>query len=182
MKEKETSAGTNYLKNMKALFSYYKQLGEKALSQVGDKDISWRPDPESNSLAVIAKHISGNMLSRWTDFFTSDGEKPWRNRDGEFIDDIKNKNDLLERWEKGWSCLLNTFSGIKEEDLSRTVTIRNKSHTVIEAINRHLCHYAFHIGQLVYAAKSRRSSEWQSLSIPKGKSEDYNKSRISKKT
>jgi len=170
----------NYLRSITELFLYYKGLGDKALAQVKDTEIHWRPDGESNSIAVLVKHMRGNMLSRWTDFLTTDGEKEWRNRESEFVDDIKDKESMLSIWEKGWSFLLSALGKLKPEDLQKIVYIRNEGHTVVEAINRHLTHCAQHVGQIIYIAKYLRAKSWQSLSIPKGKTEEFNKMKFSR--
>lgn len=161
-------------------FQYYKQLGEKTFSQLSEKDLFWQYNENSNSIAIIVNHLYGNMLSRWTDFLTTDGEKDWRNRDDEFEDIIKTKQQLLEKWEKGWNCLFDALQLIKtEEDLQQIIYIRNEGHTVIEAINRQLAHYPYHIGQIVFIGKMLKDTEWNSLSIPKNKSSDYNQIKFS---
>ncbi|MGV0920089.1 DUF1572 domain-containing protein [Empedobacter falsenii] len=161
-------------------FQYYKQLGEKTFSQLTDEELFWQYNENSNSIAIIVNHLSGNMLSRWTDFLTTDGEKEWRNRDEEFEDTIKTKQQLLEKWEKGWKCLFNALAQIKtDEDLEQIIYIRNEGHTVIEAINRQLAHYPYHVGQIVFIGKLIKDNEWNSLSIPKNKSSDYNQIKFS---
>ncbi len=169
-----------YLKDIIKLFEYYRILGEKAMEQVEEEDLFWKSDPNSNSIAVIVKHISGNMLSRWTDFLSSDGEKEWRDRDSEFETDLKSKSELMEIWNKGWGCLFSTLNMLKGSDMTRTVYIRNTGHSVSEAINRQLAHYASHIGQIVILAKMIKKEAWLSLSIPKGSSSDFNKSMFSR--
>lgn len=169
---------TNYLDGTRRLFRYYKSLGDKSLAQIRDEEIHEELAPGANSVAVIVKHMSGNMLSRWTDFLTSDGEKEWRNRDGEFEDTITDKKELLEVWEKGWDCLFSAIDPLTEEDLGKIIYIRNEGHTVMEAMNRQLAHYASHVGQLVYLCKSIRGEDWQSLSIPKGESKSFNKEKF----
>jgi len=165
----------NFLESTKALFRYYRQLGEKALQQISEADINWQFNPESNSIAVLVKHLWGNMRSRFTDFLSSDGEKPWRRREAEFDNDIRNLDELWAKWNEGWDCLFQALESLSEEDLGRTVYIRNQGHTVVEALQRQLTHYAYHIGQLVYLARMRRGAEWQSLSIPRGKTEEFNR-------
>ena len=161
-------------------FQYYKQLGEKTFEQLTEEDLFWQYNEKSNSIAIIVNHLLGNMLSRWTDFLTTDGEKEWRNRDSEFEDVIKTKQELLEKWEKGWKCLFDALSQIKtDEDLQQIIYIRNEGHTVIEAINRQLAHYPYHIGQIVFIGKLLKDNEWNSLSIPKNKSSDYNQTKFS---
>ena len=161
---------TNYLESVKQQFDYYKLLGEKALDQLEDDQLFWQYNEESNSIAVIMKHLWGNMMSRWTDFLTSDGEKSWRKRDAEFEQDIKNRKELIEKWDEGWLCLYEALDTINKDNFSTTVYIRNMEHTVIEAINRQLAHYAYHIGQLVYLGRMIRGEQWKSLSIPKSNS------------
>ena len=160
---------TNPIESALGLFQQYKELTEKAVAQLSNIELFNVPESESNSIAVIMKHMSGNMLSRFTDFLTSDGEKPWRNRDGEFEIDSMDKNALMEYWEKGWACLFHALEPLKEEDLKKTITIRNEPHSVLEAINRSLTHLSYHAGQIVYVAKMYRSSEWKTLTIPKKK-------------
>lgn len=171
--------GENYLKSMNRQFMYYKSLGEKAMAQIDDEKLFHQFNEDSNSIATIVKHLSGNMISRWTDFFTSDGEKEWRNRDGEFENDIKTRSEVIALWDKGWDCLFKTLNEIKPEDLEKIIYIRNEGHTVMEAINRQLAHYPYHVGQIVYIAKMVKSSGWESLSIPRNKSKDYNAGKFS---
>jgi hypothetical protein len=170
---------TNYLKSIKQQFEYYKILGEKAIEQLEEEQLFIALNEDSNSIATIVKHISGNMLSRWTDFLTSDGEKEWRNRDAEFENDINSKTELLVIWNKGWSCLFDAINPLKQEDLSKIIYIRNEGHTIAEAINRQLAHYPYHIGQIVFLAKLLKKTEWDSLSIPKNKSANYNADKFS---
>lgn len=169
-----------YLESCKRLFLYYKILGEKAIEQLEEEQLFFAAHEDTNSIAVIVQHLSGNMLSRWTDFLTSDGEKEWRNRDGEFELNLQNKEELLNIWKKGWDCLFNTINAISEEQLSQIIYIRNEGHTVLDAINRQLAHYPYHIGQIVFYAKMLKKTEWISLSIPKNKSNDYNADKFSK--
>jgi hypothetical protein len=159
----------DYLKSAKRQFTVYKETAEKAIAQVDDEMLNWQYNEDSNSIAVLVKHMSGNMISRWTDFFTSDGEKEWRDRDSEFENDIKTREDLMKVWDKGWDVFLQTLNDIKPEDLSRTIYIRKEAHSVLEAINRQLAHYSYHIGQIVYISKMVHQGEWKSLSIPKKK-------------
>lgn len=163
----------NYLQSAIQQFEYYKLLGEKTFAQVPEEKLSWQINPESNSMATIVKHLAGNMISRWTDFFQSDGEKPWRNREAEFNNDLVTREAMLELWEKGWSALLTTLNSLQEEDLGKIIYIRNQGHTVMEAINRQLAHYPYHIGQIVFLGKICAGS-WTSLSIPRGSSGSYN--------
>jgi hypothetical protein len=146
-----------------------KKNAEQAIAQLRDEDLHWQPDPESNSIAIIMKHMAGNMISRWTDFLTSDGEKPNRNRDGEFIDDLTSRADLLAFWERGWACALNALEALKPEDLEKTVYIRSEAHSVPLAIIRQVAHYANHAGQIVYIAKHRAGGHWETLSIPRNR-------------
>src|SRR5437762_9228967 len=168
--------GKHYLEDALYTFRYYKKLAERAIAQIGDEDFFKTLDEESNSIAVNMKHMAGNMLSRWTDFLTTDGEKPERNRDMEFIMlPATTKEDVLTYWGKGWQSVFAAVEPLKPEDLARTVTIRGQDHTVVQAINRQLAHYAYHVGQIVYLAKHFKASDWQSLSVPKNKSEEFNK-------
>ncbi|MGI8919629.1 MAG: DUF1572 family protein [Pyrinomonadaceae bacterium] len=164
-----------YLDDTRASFRAYKKLAEKALAQIEDEEYFVTLDAESNSIAIIMKHMAGNMISRWTDFLTTDGEKPDRNRDMEFvIDSETTKPSLLAYWEKGWACLFATLEPLQPEVLRRTVFIRGEEHTVVQAINRQMTHYAYHIGQIVLLAKHYRSNEWKSLSVPKNRSAGFN--------
>ncbi|MBE9490164.1 MAG: DUF1572 family protein [Bacteroidetes bacterium] len=171
---------SSYLDSITKQFEYYKMLGDKTFGQLNNTQILWQFNDESNSIAIIVKHIVGNMLSRWTNFLTEDGEKKWRYRDTEFEDAYTTKEDMLAAWEKGWQCLFNTIKPLTENDLKRIIYIRNQGHTVTEAINRQLSHYSYHIGQLIFVAKMIKGKEWQSLSIPKGKSKTYNTNKFSK--
>jgi len=170
----------SYLDSVKKQFLYYKMLGEKAMDQLEPNQLFFAVNEDTNSIATIVKHISGNMLSRWTDFLTSDGEKEWRNRDAEFENDLQSKEEVLELWNKGWKCLENALESLKPEQLSDIIYIRNEGHTVIEAINRQLAHYPYHIGQIVFYAKQLKNSAWNSLSIPKNKSGNYNAEKFAK--
>ncbi|MFC2093488.1 DUF1572 family protein, partial [Bacteroidota bacterium] len=143
-------------------------------------DLFFSPSPEVNSISVIVQHMRGNMLSRWTDFLTSDGEKSWRNRDTEFEGVIKNRNELIVKWNEGWNCLFNTLKSLNDSDLSRTIQIRGENHSVLGAINRQLTHYSYHIGQIVFLGKLIRKEQWESLSVEKGKSEEFNKKMFKK--
>lgn len=171
---------TGYLESVKNQFQYYKMLGDKTMTQLPDDKLFWQYNEESNSIATIVKHLSGNMLSRWTDFLTSDGEKDWRNRDDEFENDIATREQVYKIWEQGWNCLFSTLDRLREEDLSEIIYIRNQGHTVLEAINRQLAHYPYHIGQMVFIGKMVCNQEWTSLSIPKGNSNSYNAEKFSK--
>jgi len=169
------SLAQHYLEDSLASFRAYKKLAEKALDQLSEDEFFITLDEEANSIAVIMKHMAGNMLSRWTDFLTTDGEKPDRNRDMEFvIEPQTGKEDVLAYWEKGWQRVFDTVESLSSADLGKKVMIRGKEHTVIQAINRQLMHYSYHIGQIVFLAKHFRSSEWKSLSIPRNKSLEFN--------
>ena len=180
LKSSDMEATNSYLQSVKKQFLYYKTLGEKAMDQLEAEQLFVSINDDTNSIATIVKHLSGNMLSRWTDFLTSDGEKEWRNRDAEFVDSIKTREELLAVWNKGWDCFLGALNGLEVEQLSQIIYIRNEGHTVIEAINRQLAHYPYHIGQIVFYAKMLKNSEWTSLSIPKNKSNSYNSEKFSK--
>jgi hypothetical protein len=158
---------TSYLEDSLAILRQYKGFGERAIAQVSDEHLTVALDPESNSIATIVKHIAGNMRSRWTDFLTSDGEKPDRNRDTEFEAPPATRTELMRIWEDGWSRVFNAIEPLTPADLERTVTIRNEPHSVMQAINRQLAHYATHIGQIIFLAKHFQSANWQSLSIPR---------------
>jgi len=165
-----------YLADAIASFRSYKKLADKAIAQVTDEELFVTLDEESNSLAVVMKHLAGNMFSRWTDFLTSDGEKPERNRDMEFvIESNTTRDDVISYWERGWKCVFDAIEPLTPADFTRRVIIRGQEHTIVQAINRQLTHYSYHIGQIVFLAKHFRSSEWQSLSIPKNRSAAFNK-------
>ncbi len=165
----------HYLADALQTFRDYKKLAERAFEQISDQDFCRSLDEESNSIAVNMKHMAGNMLSRWTDFLTTDGEKPERNRDMEFeMLPGTTKSDMLAYWEQGWKAVFAAVEPLRPEDLMRTITIRGQDHTVIQAINRQLAHYAYHVGQIVYLAKHFKSTEWQSLSVPRNKSAEFN--------
>jgi len=170
----------SYLHSVKKQFEYYKTLGEKTFEQIPAKKLFWQLNNESNSIAMIVKHLNGNMLSRWTDFLTTDGEKEWRKRDEEFDNDIKTKTELLSKWNEGWNCLFKAINPLTENNLDKEIYIRNMGHSVTEAINRQLAHYSYHIGQIVFMGKVIKNEKWNSLSIPKGKSKEYNKDKFSK--
>ncbi|MDQ0218357.1 DUF1572 domain-containing protein [Peribacillus cavernae] len=165
--------GNEYLKVVLERFKSVKGLGDKTISQLSEEDIHWNLNEASNSVAVIAKHLGGNMVSRWSDFLISDGEKSYRNRDQEFEDDISSKQELITVWEKGWNTLFETLNGLKDQDLLNSIYIRGENHTVLEAIERQMAHYAYHVGQIVYIGKQLKDENWESLSIPVGKSEEY---------
>ncbi len=165
--------GNEYLSVVQERFKDVKKLGDKTISQLSEDDVHWKLNDGSNSVAVIAKHLSGNMVSRWSDFFISDGEKPDRNREQEFEDDSLSKRELLIVWEKGWSSLFQTLHELDAQDLLKSIYIRGERHTVLDAIERQVAHYSYHIGQIVYIGKQLRDEDWESLSIPKGKSNEY---------
>ena len=169
-----------YLTSVKKEFEYYKLLGENTFSQLNDENHFSKVNNESNSISSIVKHLSGNMVSRWTDFLTTDGEKEWRKREEEFDNDIKTREELLKIWEKGWSCLFNSLNSITDDELSKVIYIRNQGHTILEGINRQLSHYPYHIGQIVYIGKMLCDNSWVSLSIPKGSSNEYTQEKFSK--
>ncbi|HEY1895215.1 MAG TPA: DUF1572 domain-containing protein [Terracidiphilus sp.] len=166
---------TSYLEDSLAVFRYYKTLGERAMDQVADEHLFATLDEEANSIATIVKHMTGNMRSRWTDFLTSDGEKPDRNRDAEFIDPPATREALLQNWEDGWGLLFETLESLTDTDLTRTVSIRGEPHSVMQAINRQLAHYPHHVGQIVLLAKHFACDRWQSLSVPRNKSAEFNR-------
>lgn len=169
----------DYLMSCKKQLEYYKMLADKTFSQIEEDKLFWQYNNESNSIAVIVNHISGNILSRWSDFLTTDGEKSWRNRDAEFENTITTKLQLIEKWETSWTCLFNTLNNLTEADLQKEIYIRNQAHTVLEAINRQVAHYPYHVGQIVFIGKMIANSDWTSLSIPKGNSNTYNEIKFS---
>tara|TARA_A100001011_G_scaffold74360_1_gene76420 strand:+ start:144 stop:692 length:549 start_codon:yes stop_codon:yes gene_type:complete len=171
---------SSFLKSSLLQFRYYKELGEKTIEQVPETKLSFQINNETNSINTIVKHLSGNMVSRWTDFLNSDGEKEFRNRDDEFNDTIESKKELIEIWEQGWNILFGTLEGLSFKDLEKISYIRNEGHTVIESINRQLCHYSYHIGQIVMIGKIICGDKWNSLSIPKGESQSLNLKKFSK--
>lgn len=166
----------HFLENTIGVFKNYRILAEKSFAQLNkDESFHYVPDAESNSIAVIIKHMAGNMISRWTDFLTTDGEKPTRNRDSEFVEGTESKEELLKIWDKGWAVFMDTLNSLKEEDLMKTVTIRGEGLTVTQALNRQTAHYAYHVGQIVFLAKHIKSKEWTSLSIPRNRSGEHMK-------
>jgi len=171
----DQSPAQHYLADALRAFRDYKKLAERAFAQISDEEFFRRLDEESNSIAISMKHMAGNMLSRWTDFLTTDGEKPDRNRDVEFVMlPGTTRDDMVAYWERGWQCVFDAVEPLGPDDLMRTVTIRGQDHTVIQAINRQLTHYAYHVGQIVFLAKHFKSSEWQSLSVPRNRSAEFN--------
>jgi hypothetical protein len=170
----------DYLESIRKQFEYYKMLGDKTFAQVTDEQLFWQYNEDSNSIAMIVKHLWGNMLSRWTDFLTTDGEKEWRQRDAEFENDIQTRDEMLSKWNEGWECLFNAINTLGEKDLTTIIYIRNQGHTVTEAINRQLAHYPYHVGQIVFIGKMLAGNSWSSLSIPRGNSQSYNADKFSR--
>ena len=170
---------SNILSGIIKQFEYYKMLGDKTFSQLPDEALFRQYNNESNSIAVIVKHLWGNMLSRWTDFLTTDGEKPWRMRDEEFENDIADRQEMISKWNEGWNCLFNAIRALTPDDMDKIIYIRNQGHTVTGALYRQLAHYSYHIGQIVYIGKLN-AAEWSSLSIPRGKSSSFNDSSFTK--
>jgi Protein of unknown function (DUF1572) len=166
---------TSYIEDSLSLFRYYKTLAERAMEQVTDEQLLTVLDPEMNSIALIVKHMAGNMRSRWTDFLTSDGEKPDRNRDSEFVEPPLRRQDLMRLWEDGWERVFGALEPLSDADAARTVTIRGEAHSVMQAINRQIAHYAYHCGQIVLLAKHFSHNRWQSLSVPRNKSVEFNR-------
>ena len=162
-------------------FQYYKELGDKTFAQLSDEQLFWQYNEESNSIAVIVQHLAGNMLSRWTNFLTEDGEKDWRNRDSEFENNFKTKEEVVEYWEKGWKCLFDALNQLDEQNLNYPIYIRGEKHTVLDAVLRQLTHYPYHIGQIVYIAKMMKNDDWKTLSIARNKSDDFNIEMLQKR-
>ncbi|MFY0608294.1 MAG: DUF1572 family protein [Cyclobacteriaceae bacterium] len=169
-----------YLTNSIKIANYYKQLGERTFEQLEEDQLFWSPGRTSNGIAVIVKHLWGNMLSRWTNFMTEDGEKPWRDRESEFEPDILTKSEMMSKWKEGWKCFISALESINPEDLETIIYIRNEGHTIMDAIQRQLAHYPHHVGQIVTLGKLLKGDEWNSLSIPKGGSDEYNAEKFSK--
>ncbi len=168
----------SYLESVKRQFEYYKLLAEKTIDQLPEEKLFYQYNESSNSIATIVKHLSGNMLSRWTDFLTTDGEKEWRQREAEFENDLNSKEQLIQVWNKGWEVLFNTLNSLDESHLEQIIYIRNQGHTVMDAINRQLAHYPYHVGQIVFIGKMICDENWQSLSIPKGGTKAYNEQKF----
>jgi hypothetical protein len=166
---------TSYLEDSLTLFRYCKKQAEGAMAQVADEQLFAALDPEANSIAIVVKHMAGNMRSRWTDFMTSDGEKPDRHRDTEFEEPPLTRAALMALWEAGWDCVFHALEPLSEADVGRRVTIRGEAHSVMQAINRQIAHYSYHVGQIVLLAKHYQHSQWRSLSVPRGKSADFNR-------
>lgn len=168
------SIAASFLSSVISRVKYYKELGDKSFIQLTEEDFHYQPNEASNSIAIIIQHMAGNMLSRWTSFLTADGEKEWRNRDIEFEEQHMNKEQLLAFWEKGWNCFFDALQSLTEDDLLKTIYIRQEGLLVVDAINRQLAHYPYHAGQIVYVAKMIRDDQWKNLSIPKGHSDQFN--------
>ena len=166
---------TSYIEDSLAIFRQYKQLGDKAMAQVTDEQLFASLDEDSNSIAIIVKHMAGNMRSRWTDFLTSDGEKSTRNRDSEFVDPPKTREALLGEWERGWACVFSALEPLTDADLGRTITIRGEAHSVMQAINRQVAHYAMHVGQIILLAKHYAGARWETLSVARNRSGEFNR-------
>jgi hypothetical protein len=169
------NGATDVLQSALATFRSQKALAERAIEQLSDEQLRRPLDENTNSIAVIMKHVAGNMLSRWTDFLSTDGEKPWRDRDREFIDDFASRAEIEAYWQRGWKCLLSTLESLAAEDLNRTVTIRGEPHSVALAIDRQLSHYGYHVGQIVLIARILAKDQWTALTIPRGGSDDFNR-------
>ncbi len=168
----------DYLASVRKQFEYYKQISERAFAQLTDEQLFWQYNAESNSIATIVKHLWGNMLSRWTDFLTTDGEKEWRQREAEFENDLQSREELLAKWNEGWACLFHALDQVNGANLDSIIYIRNQGHTVMEAINRQLAHYPYHVGQIVFIGKMVKDTEWASLSIPRGGSQAFNAAKF----
>ena len=168
-----------YLESVRKQFLYYKTIGEKAMHQLAPEQLFVMTNDDTNSIATIVKHLAGNMLSRWTDFLTTDGEKEWRNRDSEFENDLQTPEQVWALWNQGWACFLAALDSLSAQQLDQIIYIRNEGHTVMEAINRQLAHYPYHIGQIVFIGKMLRNDNWTSLSIPKGNSQEFNHKKFS---
>ncbi len=169
----------NFLQSAIRQIESYKSVGERAIDQLTDDQISWQFNEESSSISIIVKHVVGNQFSRWTNFLTEDGEKEWRERDAEFVNSYTSKAEMMEAWNKGWDCFLSVLKSLDENDLDKTIYIRKEPHSVIDAITRQLCHYSYHIGQIVYVAKMLQNEDWKSLSIPKNMSDEFNSKKFS---
>lgn len=171
----------NYLQSALKEFKRYKNLGDKTFGRLSDEDIHWHANEESNSIAILVKHMAGNMRSRWTNFLTEDGEKEWRNRDTEFEDSFTSKEEMINAWEEGWDTVFNAMGSIGQHNFDSPVYIRDEKHSIVEAVNRQLGHYAYHTGQIISIAKNILGKDWESLSIPKGGSREFNQSMFRKK-
>jgi hypothetical protein len=172
---------TSYIEDARAIFHFYKKMAEGAMAQATDAELQSTLDPEMNSIAILVKHLSGNMCSRWTDFLTSDGEKPTRNRDCEFEEPATSRAEMMAQWEKGWNLLFAGLEPLTDADLTRTITIRGEAHSVLQAINRQIAHLSYHCGQIVMLAKHFRSESWKSLSVPRRGSAEFNRNVLAGK-
>ncbi|MBK8566593.1 MAG: DUF1572 family protein [Saprospiraceae bacterium] len=168
----------DYLTSTRKQFEYFKSLGEKTFDQLTDEQLFWQYNAESNSIASIVKHLWGNMLSRWTDFLTTDGEKEWRQREAEFKNDLQTREAMLDLWNEGWACFFAALDSVNEENIDTIIYIRNQGHSIVEAINRQLAHYPYHVGQIVFIGKMVKDSAWSSLSIPRGGTQHYNAAKF----
>jgi hypothetical protein len=168
----------NFITSTIKQFEYYKMLGEKTMAQVPDEKLHWQYNEDSNSIATIVKHLWGNMLSRWINFLVEDGEKDWRNREAEFDNDLTMREEIMAKWNEGWTCLLNALQPLTDDDLGEMIYIRNQGHTVMEAIIRQLAHYPYHVGQIVFIGKMICGENWQSLSIPRGGTKQFNEEKF----
>ncbi len=177
-KTKLNTMESSYLSSAIKQFEYYKSLGDKTINELSFEELKKEFATDSNSIAIIVKHLVGNMQSRWTNFLTEDGEKEWRKRDEEFIDDFNSKDELLAAWQQGWEYLFKAIKPLTKNNLEQIIYIRNQGHSATEAINRQMMHYAYHIGQIVFIGKLIKGKNWQSLSIAKGQSKTYNKSKF----
>lgn len=166
--------GVMYLENTITVFLKHKEWADQAMRQLSDAQLREPLDENSNSVAMIAKHVAGNLLSRWTDVLTSDGEKPWRNRDNEFVDDFSNRQEIMDFWEKGWNCLFESLRALSPDDLVKTIAIRGEPHSVLLAIQRSLAHSSYHVGQILMLARHQAGDDWRTITIPRGQSRSYN--------
>ena len=173
------SFGLEYIASAKKQLKCYKLLGDKTMAQLSDEELFWQYNTDSNSVALIVQHMWGNMLSRWTDFLTTDGEKEWRKRDEEFELTKETRYTILEKWEEGWKCLFGALNSVDEQNVNNLIYIRNQGHSITEAVNRQLAHYAYHVGQIVFIGKMIKGQAWESLSIPKGASKQFNQQKFS---
>ncbi len=171
---------SKYLEGVRKQFLYYKKLGEGTFSQLSDEQLFWQYNPECNSISIIVNHLWGNMMSRWTDFLSSDGEKEWRNRDLEFESVIHDRTEMMQKWKEGWEALFFALDSIREDNFTNVVYIRNQAHSIPDALSRQMMHYASHIGQIIYIGKMCKGMEWQTLSIARGQSKEFNQHKFSK--
>jgi hypothetical protein len=169
----------DYIESSRKQFEYYKLLAEKTFAQLTDEQLNWRSDEEANSISIIVMHLHGNMLSRWTDFLSTDGEKEWRKREEEFELQANDRAHILSLWNQGWACLFSALDSVNNENADTLIYIRKMGHSITEAVNRQLAHYAYHVGQIVFIGRMLKGNEWASLSIPKGHSQVYNQEKFS---